>query len=92
MSETFHAGGLQSRQLDIGGVAILVESYKVGERFACRIDSVESGDVLARGAGPTRGDAETAALDSARLVLELRDARNAMRRSAEALRSGKDRR
>jgi hypothetical protein len=69
-----------------------VESYKVGARFAARVDNVDPGAVIGRGQGATREEAEQVALEAAALTLQLRDATQSMRRTAEVLpakRSGK---
>jgi hypothetical protein len=75
----------QKRADVIEGRPVGVASYKVGARFCARVDNVDPGAVIGRGQGATRAEAEEQALESAALTLHLRDASEAMRRSAELL-------
>jgi len=69
----------------IGGRAVGLTSYKVGARYCARVDNVDPGAIIGRGQGATRAEAEQQAIESAALTLNLRDASQAMRRSAELL-------
>ncbi len=73
----------------IEGHAVGLSSYKVGLRFAARVDNIDPGAIIGRGQGATRLEAEQQALESAALTLNLRSSAEAMRRSAEQLRGSK---
>jgi len=57
----------------------------IGGRYCARVDNVDPGAIIGRGQGATRAEAEQQAIESAALTLNLRDASQAMRRSAELL-------
>ncbi|MCA9636473.1 MAG: hypothetical protein KC420_10650 [Myxococcales bacterium] len=48
-----------------------ITSYKLLDRFLCKVDNVSPGAVIARGEGPTRAAAEEDALSNARRRLQL---------------------
>ena len=54
----------------IGGWAVNVVSYRIGDRFYCTIDNVDPGARFARAEGATREEAETAARDKAERYLQ----------------------
>jgi hypothetical protein len=62
-----------------------VVSYRVAGRWTARVYHAESDDVVARGRGATRQEAERAALDGAALLIELQQARSAIRRGLAML-------
>jgi hypothetical protein len=57
------------RQHRLEGWEIGITSYKLGGRYCCEVDNVSPGARLARGEGPTRGEAEAQALNQAREML-----------------------
>jgi hypothetical protein len=67
------------------GQPVCVTSYKVGVRYCARVDNIDPGAIIGRGQGASRLEAETAAIDSAALTLQLRNASSAMRRSVDQL-------
>jgi hypothetical protein len=69
----------------VEGMTVGVTSYKVGTRYSARVDNIDPGAIIARAQGSTRIEAERDALENAALTLRLRDASQAMRRSAESL-------
>lgn len=56
-------------KLEIEGWPVNVTSYKLGDRFYCKIDNVSPGAWLARTTGATREEAEQSALERARQML-----------------------
>jgi hypothetical protein len=64
-SEAFH-----ERRDEIGGWAVNIVSYKVGDTYYCSIDNVDPGARFARAAGATREAAESAALEKAQRYLQ----------------------
>ena len=50
---------------ELDGWLITVVTYRVGERFYCTIESVDSGARFARAEAPSREQAETLALEKA---------------------------
>lgn len=77
-----HFGTLADRPIGI-------TTYKVGNRFSCRIDNVDPGAIIARASGATREEAIESALASAALSLKLQHANDALRRTVEQLGSPK---
>ena len=53
------------RKMEIGGWAVTIETYKLGDVFHCTIANVDPGARFARADGPTLEDAESAAIDKA---------------------------
>ncbi|MBI2815841.1 MAG: hypothetical protein HYX72_02765 [Acidobacteria bacterium] len=56
-------------KLELEGWPVNVTSYKLGDRFYCKVDNVSPGAWLARTTGATREEAEQAALERARQML-----------------------
>ena len=83
------ASEYQKRTSLVEGRTVGIASYKVGNRFCARVDNVDPGAIIGRGQGPSRHDAEHEAVESAALTLKLRDASEAMRKSAERLPTGR---
>ncbi len=63
--KTFNAEGYEERSLTLEGWPARVVSYQLGDRFACKIDNVSPGAVIARGEGATREEAIQEATDRA---------------------------
>lgn len=68
---TFNAEGYEERTLELERWPIRVASYKLGDRWACKVDNVSPGAVIARGIGSTREEAEEDALSRAASRLRL---------------------
>lgn len=64
MSE-LSAEGFEKRNQTLDGWPIGVVSYKIGDRWICKVDNVSPGAIIARGDGPTREEAEREALEKA---------------------------
>lgn len=60
----------RERRAELDGWAVNVVSYRIGDRFYCTVDNVDPGARFARAEGPTREDAESAALEKARRYLQ----------------------
>lgn len=60
----------RERREELGGWAVNIVSYRIGERFYCSIDNVDPGARFARSEGATREDAEAAAIEKARRYLQ----------------------
>jgi hypothetical protein len=60
----------QERRDELGGWAVNIVSYKIGDRFYCTIDNVDPGARFARAEGATREEAEGAARDKAARYLQ----------------------
>lgn len=58
-----------TRTSDVDGWAVVIESYRVGDRFYCTISSADPGARFARSEGVTQEEAERAALEKARRYL-----------------------
>jgi hypothetical protein len=56
-------------KLEIEGWPVNVTSYRLGNRFYCKVDNVSPGAWLARTTGATREEAEQAALERAKQLL-----------------------
>ena len=57
------------RQQELGGWAITVETYKLGDTYHCTIANADPGARFARADGPTREEAEQRALEKAERYL-----------------------
>ena len=53
------------RQTEIGGWAVTIESYKLGDVYHCTIANVDPGARFARADGPTLEEAEAQAIEKA---------------------------
>jgi hypothetical protein len=80
----FRSEGRTTRKAIVAGVEVTITSYSVGAKFSCRV-SEQSGHDVGRAIAATREAAETAALDNAEMALQMRNARESMKRTAEAL-------
>ena len=60
----------RERRDEIGGWAVNIVSYKMGDRYYCTIDNVDPGARFARAEGGTREEAESAALEKATRYLQ----------------------
>ncbi len=57
----FNAEGYETRAVTLEGWEARVASYRLGERWACKIDNVSPGATIAHGEGTTREEAEAEA-------------------------------
>jgi hypothetical protein len=57
------------RQEEIGGWAVTIETYKLGDVYHCTISNVDPGARFARADGPTRDEAERVAREKAERYL-----------------------
>ena len=57
------------REIELVGWAIWVESYKLGAVYHCTISNVDPGARFARADGPTKEEAEQAAIEKAKRYL-----------------------
>lgn len=73
----------------IADVEVRVQSYRVGQRWAAKVESADAGNVIGRAMDDTREAAERAALDGAKTVIELRNATASLRASTDKLRDKK---
>ena len=89
MTQPLGPTGLVERNDVIDGVSVRVVSYKVGDRFGARVDNLDPGDVIGRGRGATREEAEAAAIDAAALKLSLSSARTLLAKSMQTLKGRK---
>jgi hypothetical protein len=60
-----NAEGYTRREQELSGWSIVLETYRLGDTYFCTISSVDPGARFARAEGPTREDAERAALEKA---------------------------
>jgi hypothetical protein len=60
----------QESREEIGGWAVNVVSYRIGDRFYCTIDNVDPGARFARAEGTTREEAESTAREKAQRYLQ----------------------
>ena len=58
------------RQQELAGWAVTIETYKLGDVYHCTISSVDPGARFARADGPTKDEAENAALAKAEKYLK----------------------
>ena len=63
------AESYSTRNAELDGWAIVIESYSVGDRFYCTIDNVDPGARFARAEGATREEAERLAIEKAQKYL-----------------------
>ena len=77
--------GFAQETRSIAGVDVRLQSYKVGNRWAAKIETLDVGNSIGRGMADTREEAERIAVESAKVVLELRSATAAFRSTAERL-------
>lgn len=77
----------QKRAISVEGVDLEIQSYRVGTRWGAKVESTEAGNSLARGSGQTRAEAEGAAIESAKMVLDMRSAAAAFRTSTNRMKS-----
>jgi hypothetical protein len=54
---------------EVDGWSLLVESYRVGDKFYCTVSSADPGARFARSDGATKDEAERIALEKARRYL-----------------------
>lgn len=59
----------QERRLDVAGWPVNLTTYRIGEAWYAKADNVSPGAALCRATGPTREQAEQAALKRAEEVL-----------------------
>lgn len=78
--------GFTQHNATIADVEISVQSYRVGNRWAAKVETLDVGNVIGRAMADTREAAEAAAIESAQVVLELRSATASLRASADKLR------
>lgn len=90
MSETSGLVDEQERRVTVEDREARVASHRVGDRYAARVEEVGSSDVLGRGRGATREEAEDAALTSASVKIGLSAARSSLRRTMAQLQAGGD--
>jgi hypothetical protein len=53
------------RQTEIGGWAVTIETYKLGDVYHCAVANVDPGARFARADGATKDDAEAKAIEKA---------------------------
>ncbi|PYU28983.1 MAG: hypothetical protein DMG32_01320 [Acidobacteria bacterium] len=58
-----------TRTLDLEGWKVRLTSYRLGSTYHCAADNVEPGAWIARAQGATREEAESLAIERARLLL-----------------------
>jgi len=59
------AEGYTKRRQDVGGWAVEIETYQLGDVYYCTINNVDPGARFARAEGSTREEAEAKALEKA---------------------------
>ena len=77
----------QKRAICVEGVDLEIQSYRVGTRWGAKVETTEAGNSLARGSGQTREEAEGSAIESAKMVLDMRGAAAAFRTCANRMKS-----
>jgi hypothetical protein len=60
----------RERREEVGGWAVNIVSYRIGDRFYCTIDNVDPGARFARAEGTTREEAESSAREKAARYLQ----------------------
>jgi hypothetical protein len=60
-----NAQGYTRREQELSGWSILLETYRLGDKYFCTISNVDPGARVARAEGPTREEAERIALENA---------------------------
>lgn len=78
--------GFTQQKMTIGEVEVSVQSYRVGTRWAAKVETSDVGNVIGRALAESREAACGAALDAAKVVLDLRSASASLRASADRLR------
>lgn len=73
------------RVVDVSGTQLRVTSYRLGQRYSCRVDNIDPGAIIGRASADTRGAAEEMALEQATSVLSLRATAAALRSSLDHL-------
>ncbi len=63
---TLRAEEYTQRREKVGDFEINIVSYRLGDRYHCKVDNVSPGAVVARREGSTRAEAEQAAIAIAR--------------------------
>jgi hypothetical protein len=58
-----------TRTTDVDGWSVIVESYRVGDRYYCSVSSSDPGARFARSEGVSKEEAERIALEKARRYL-----------------------
>lgn len=66
MTSTVTPEGFRERTEEVEGWPVGIVSYRIGERWHCKIHNVSPGAVIERGSGDTREAAEDDALGRAR--------------------------
>ena len=79
--------GFEKRTMVLAGVEVAVQSYRVGTRWAAKVETSDVGNSIGRSAGDTREAAEAGAMEAAIVVLQLRNATAAFRNSAQRVKS-----
>ena len=64
-----NAQGYTRREQELSGWSILLETYRLGDKYFCTISNVDPGARVARAEGPTREEAERQALAKAERYL-----------------------
>jgi hypothetical protein len=82
---TFTAEEYRRRQETIHGWPVNVTSYRLLDRYLCKIDNVSPGATIARGEGATREAAEKEAVEQVTRRLQLTQALRDTRRALEEL-------
>ncbi len=89
MSTESPDGGIRSRHATIAGEVVHIASHRITPtRWAAEVLYEQDGTLIGKGSGATREEAETCALEGARLVLGLHAARASFRRGIAGLRRG----
>jgi len=60
-----NAQGYTRREQELSGWSILLETYRLGDKYFCTISNVDPGARVARAEGQTREEAERIALEKA---------------------------
>jgi hypothetical protein len=53
------------RQQQVGGWSVVIETFKLGDRYHCTVSNADPGARIARADGPSRDAAEQQALEKA---------------------------
>ena len=64
-----NAEDYSTRNAELDGWTIVIESYRLGPRFYCTVSSADPGARFARSEGATQEEAERVALEKARRYL-----------------------
>ncbi len=60
-----NAEGYTRREQDLSGWSIVLETYRLGDKYFCTLSNVDPGARVARAEGRTREEAERIALEKA---------------------------